>query len=180
MIPLRDNVPSRTTPVVNYAMSVICGLVYLVQAQEPEQRPALVERFGLIPACNSPPGRIIEVPDVINVQTPFGVQREKVLRPAAESAVPPMLTLVTCIFLHGGLMHFLGNMWFLFIFGDNVEDRFGHITYLMFYLASGMAASLAHYIADPTSPIPTIGASGAIAGVMGAYFVFYPKARVLS
>ena len=101
-------------------------------------------------------------------------------RPAAQSAVPPFLTPLTCIFLHGGWMHFLGNMWFLYIFGDNVEDRFGRWGYLLFYLASGVAASLSHLVTDPQSTVPTIGASGAIAGVMGAYLVSYPHARVLT
>ncbi len=98
----------------------------------------------------------------------------------APSAVPPWLTLLTCIFLHGGWMHFIGNMWFLFIFGDNVEDRLGHVGFLVFYLAAGIAASAAHLATNPASPIPTIGASGAIAGVMGAYFYLYPHARVLT
>jgi membrane associated rhomboid family serine protease len=103
-----------------------------------------------------------------------------VSRPAAPSAVPSWLTLLTCIFLHGGWMHFLGNMWFLWIFGDNVEDRFGHIGFVVFYLACGVGASLAHLVAAAGSTAPTIGASGAIAGVMGAYFVLYPHAKVLT
>jgi membrane associated rhomboid family serine protease len=87
---------------------------------------------------------------------------------------------MTCIFLHGGWMHFLGNMWFLWIFGDNVEDRFGHWGYLAFYLLTGVAASIAHLVTELGSTIPTIGASGAIAGVMGAYLVSYPHARVMT
>ncbi|MGE0378145.1 MAG: rhomboid family intramembrane serine protease, partial [Planctomycetaceae bacterium] len=112
--------------------------------------------------------------------TAEGPDEEVVTRQAAPSAVPALLTMLTCIFLHGGWMHFLGNMWFLHIFGDNVEDRFGHIGYLAFYLACGTAASAAHYLTDRNSAIPTIGASGAIAGVMGAYYVSYPRAKVVT
>ncbi len=89
-------------------------------------------------------------------------------------------TLLTSMFLHGGPFHILGNMLFLWIFGDNVEDAFGHINYLGMYILSGIAGSLLHILVTPTSSIPTIGASGAISGVMGAYFVLYPRARVLT
>jgi hypothetical protein len=117
---------------------------------------AVVDRFG----------RVVQV-----------VPRTRVL---ADAPLSPWLTLLTCIFLHGGWMHFLGNMWFLFIFGDNVEDRIGHSGYLLFYLFSGVAASGAHLLSNPASDVPTIGASGAIASVMGAYFLLYPRALVLS
>ena len=90
------------------------------------------------------------------------------------------LTVLTSMFLHGGWLHFLGNMLYLWIFGDNVEDRLGHGRYVLFYLACGAAAALAHVWMNPASTVPTIGASGAIAGVMGAYFVLYPHSRVLS
>lgn len=89
-----------------------------------------------------------------------------------------LVTLLTSIFLHGGFDHIIGNMWYLFLFGDNIEDKFGKIRYLAFYLLSGLAAAFVHYLTDPFSPIPTIGASGAISGVLGAYFVFFPKVRV--
>lgn len=89
-----------------------------------------------------------------------------------------LLTLVTSMFLHGGLDHIFGNMWYLHLFGDNVEDRFGKIKYVAFYLLSGLAAALVHYLTDPSSAIPTIGASGAISGVLGAYLVFFPAVRV--
>ncbi|MEM4310786.1 MAG: rhomboid family intramembrane serine protease [Nitrososphaerales archaeon] len=90
-----------------------------------------------------------------------------------------LLTIFTSLFLHGGLDHLIGNMWYLWIFGDNVEDRIGHGKYLIFYLLSGIAASFIHYLTDPFSVIPAIGASGAISGVMGAYAIFFPRARVL-
>ena len=89
-------------------------------------------------------------------------------------------TLITSMFLHGGWMHVIGNMWYLWIFGDNVEDRVGHGRFIVFYLLCGIAAALGQVAVDPTSTLPTIGASGAIAGVMGAYFVLYPHSRVLT
>ncbi len=89
-----------------------------------------------------------------------------------------LITLFTSMFLHAGIEHLFGNLWYLWIFGDNVEDRFGRIKYILFYLASGIAATLAQYATDPLSIIPSIGASGAISGVLGAYLVFFPKVRV--
>jgi membrane associated rhomboid family serine protease len=90
------------------------------------------------------------------------------------------ITLLTSMFLHGGWSHVIGNMWYLWIFGDNVEDSFGHGRFIVFYLLCGMTAALGQIIMEPTSLLPTIGASGAIAGVMGAYFVLYPRSRVLT
>jgi len=89
-----------------------------------------------------------------------------------------LLTILTSMFLHGGIAHIVGNMWFLFIFGDNVEDRLGHLPYLLFYLIAGFAASLSHYFLNLGSMVPAVGASGAISGVLGAYLVFFPKAGV--
>lgn len=89
-----------------------------------------------------------------------------------------LLTLFTSMFLHGGFGHIFGNMWYLYLFGDNVEDRLGKARYIVFYLLSGIAAALVHYLTGPSSIIPTIGASGAISGVLGAYLVFFPKVRV--
>jgi membrane associated rhomboid family serine protease len=89
-----------------------------------------------------------------------------------------ILTMFTSMFLHGGFGHLFGNMWFLLIFGDNVEDKLGHVRYILFYMAAGLAASLTHFAIDPSSAIPAVGASGAISGVLGAYLVFYPRAGV--
>jgi len=89
-----------------------------------------------------------------------------------------LLTLFTSMFLHGGFGHIFGNMWYLYLFGDNVEDRFGKVKYVIFYLLSGLAAALVHYLTDINSTVPTIGASGAISGVLGAYLVFFPKVHV--
>lgn len=177
MIPLRDNIPSRTTPVVNYSLMAVCAGVFLLQVlteRNPEVR--LVERLGMIPARVLDPDAVIPVAEI-------GVARGQVVeveRAAASTPFPPWLTLLTCIFLHGGWMHFLGNVWFLHIFGDNVEDRIGHVGYLLFYLGSGVAASAVHLAAGTTSTVPTIGASGAIAGVMGAYMLLYPRSMIES
>lgn len=100
------------------------------------------------------------------------------LTPAEVSSGTELYTLITSMFLHGGWMHILGNMLFLKIFGDNLEDRMGHIKFLLFYLGTGLIASAAHIVTEPASQIPTVGASGAIAGVMGAYLLLYPKARI--
>lgn len=178
MIPLHDNIPSRTTPVVNYAIIAITSVVFIIQLTAPET-PSLVEQYGMIPARVLNPDQPIEVPDKIE-QTPDGKLKVVSERPAAPAAVPAWLTVVTCIFLHGGWMHFLGNMWFLHIFGDNVEDCLGHVKYALFYVGWGAAASAMHLITGPGSEIPTIGASGAIAGVMGAYFLLYPHAKVMA
>lgn len=184
MIPLRDNIPSRTTPVVNYVLIAICAVAFLFQLMESNDpaQPSIVERYGMIPIRISDPDAKFEIPVHSElVQLPTGQVAERVYtRPAFPAAVPAVLTLLTCTFLHGGWMHFLGNMWFLWVFGDNVEDRLGKIAYLGFYLAGGVAASLAHFASDPSSTIPTLGASGAIAAVMGAYMVLYPHARVLT
>jgi membrane associated rhomboid family serine protease len=180
MIPLRDNIPSRTIPVVNYAMIGICAVVFLFQALEPEDAPSLVEKYGMIPVRVLHPDRTIEHLERVVVQTRRGYVIEERPRVLADSAVPPWLTPLTCVFLHGGWLHVLGNLWFLYIFGDNVEDRLGHLGYLVFYLAGGVAASLVHLLTNMSSEVPTIGASGAIAAVMGAYLISYPHAKVLS
>ncbi|HWL11310.1 MAG TPA: rhomboid family intramembrane serine protease [Planctomicrobium sp.] len=179
MFPIRDDIPSRTTPFVNYAVIAICCMVFFAQISERPGEPTLVERYGMIPLRISDPKAPVEiVVDARHVQTPEGIKVEYTRREAFPPAVPPLLTMLTCVFLHGSWMHLIGNMWFLFIFGDNIEDRFGHVGYLLFYLFCGVAASGAHYLAEATSMIPTIGASGAIAGVMGAYLVWYPGAKV--
>jgi membrane associated rhomboid family serine protease len=145
MIPLRDVIPSRTTPFVTVAIIVVNAAAFLFELALPgPDRQAFLREFGLVPA---------------------------------EFA---WTTLITSMFLHGGWLHAIGNMWYLWIFGDNVEDRMGHGRYLVFYLACGVVAGLAQALVNPDSPIPTIGASGAIAGVMGAYFVLYPQSRVLT
>lgn len=181
MIPLKDNIPSRSLPLVNYGLIGTCGLVFAIQllaANSPESR--IEERYGMIPVRVLHPQAKVSIAEEVPVDTGFQVLIRTVRREAARPPFHPALTLLTCIFLHGGWMHFIGNVWVLYIFGDNVEDRFGHLGYLIFYLASGVAASATQLIAGPGSAIPTIGASGAIAGVMGAYMLLYPHAMVVS
>jgi membrane associated rhomboid family serine protease len=144
MIPLRDVIPSRTTPVVTIALIVLNALVFVYQLSLGPQINAFVAEYGLVPARFS------------------------------------LTTLVTSMFLHGGLLHFGGNMLYLWIFGDNVEDRMGPARFVAFYLLCGTTAALAQTWMVPSSQVPMVGASGAIAGVMGAYFVMYPRSRIVT
>jgi membrane associated rhomboid family serine protease len=180
MIPLRDNIPSRTTPVINYAIIAVCSVTFLLQVGQKDGGQTMAQQYGMVPARLTDPDAEPVMEVQVPVRTGRGITVENVRIEIAPAAVPPWMTLITCMFLHGGWMHFLGNMWFLYIFGDNVEDRLGHFGYLLTYLGTGVLASLAHYAASPGSPVPTIGASGAIAGVMGAYALLYPHARVLA
>lgn len=158
MIPLRDHIASSRTPFVNYTVIGACVLVFLWQLSlgSPGGQHAIYG-LGAIPA-------------VI-----FGNAR----LPEGFVMVPAWATVFTSMFLHGGWMHLIGNMLYLWIFGDNVEDSMGHGRYAVFYLLCGVAAVLAQSLPDTTSQVPMIGASGAISGVLGAYLLLYPKARVL-
>ncbi|MCE5228139.1 rhomboid family intramembrane serine protease [bacterium] len=181
MIPLRDNIPSRTRPWVNYAIMILTCWIFIQQfrASGHGQDP-FAEAYGMVPLRLTHPDTIIRYrePAIERVgRHRVAVERTHDIEPTPFN---PWWTLLTCIFLHGGWMHLIGNMWFLYIFGDNVEDRLGHARYLLFYLLCGVAASLTHFVTNFNSPVPTIGASGAIAGVMGAYFWLYPRARVLT
>ena len=178
LIPLRDNIPATTTPFVNYGLIAICILVFVIQVNSGEGE--FVLRYGMVPARLTNPDAALTQPVSKLVQTAGGIQQVIEEVPVPPAAVPEWATLFTCIFLHGGVMHLLGNLWFLYIFGDNVEDRMGHFGYLIFYVGCGVAASFVHFIFSLHSPMPTIGASGAIAGVMGAYLLFYPHAMVVS
>ncbi|MFN0113733.1 MAG: rhomboid family intramembrane serine protease [Paracoccaceae bacterium] len=149
MFPIRDHNPSTRTPVVTLALIAANILVFLWELQYSGSDRALAEFFG-----------------------------RWALVPAEATAQGDWLPLLTSMFLHGGLMHIAGNMLFLWIFGDNLEDQMGHLGFLAFYLASGAAAGLAHVAAAPLSDVPTVGASGAIAGVMGGYLLLFPKARI--
>ena len=145
MIPLRDVIPSRTTPYITTTIIVLNAITWLFEVSLPQDSlNQFIGTYGVVPAYFSPP------------------------------------TLITSMFLHGSWMHVIGNMWYLWIFGDNVEDRVGHGRFIVFYLLCGTAAAIGQIVMDPTSTLPTIGASGAIAGVMGAYFVLYPQSRVLT
>jgi membrane associated rhomboid family serine protease len=145
MIPLRDVIPSRSTPYITVTIIALNAVAWLFELSLPhETLNEFLTVYGVVPAYFSAP------------------------------------TLITSMFLHGSWSHVLGNMWYLWIFGDNVEDRVGHGRFIVFYLLCGIAAAAGQVAVDPNSTLPTIGASGAIAGVMGAYFVLYPHSRVLT
>ena len=156
MIPLRDDNPIRSRPVVTVALIALCTLVFLWQlslSANGQQQAAYV--FGLIPAVL------------------FGNARLE------GGWLPAGATILTSMFLHGGWLHLIGNMLYLWIFGDNIEDRLGRGRFVVFYLVCGAVAALGQGVADPRSEVPMIGASGAISGVLGAYLVLYPRAKVL-
>jgi membrane associated rhomboid family serine protease len=146
VIPLRDVIPSRTTPYITITIILLNALAWFYEVSMPDER--MLNRFlftyGVVPAAFAP------------------------------------ATLITSMFLHGSWLHIIGNMWYLWIFGDNVEDRVGHARFIVFYLLCGVAAAYGQVLMSPESVAPMVGASGAIAGVMGAYFVLYPHSRVLT
>jgi membrane associated rhomboid family serine protease len=144
VIPLRDVIPSRTTPYVTISLVVINSLVFLYQWSLGDRANEFVFDYGLVPAYFS------------------------------------WASVLTSMFLHGGFLHIAGNMLYLWIFGDNVEDQMGHGRFLAFYLLCGIAAALAQTLTVSDSTVPMVGASGAIAGVMGAYFILYPHSRIVS
>ncbi|HMK29913.1 MAG TPA: rhomboid family intramembrane serine protease [Terriglobales bacterium] len=159
MIPLRDDAPRYSTPYVNYFLLGLNTLVFLFELSlPPDARQSFIFQFGVVPA------------------------RITALLQGAPATVPgpSLLPILTSMFLHASWMHLIFNMWALYIFGDNIEDYLGHFRYLLLYLTTGVAASLLHVLFNPGSRVPSVGASGAIAGIMGAYFVLYPTARVLT
>ncbi|HTY64989.1 MAG TPA: rhomboid family intramembrane serine protease [Acidobacteriota bacterium] len=157
MFPLRDDNPVSITPVVTWALILVNVAVFVYQLSlTPRDAQLFAFQFGAIPAV---------------------VLGTKGL-PAQYVVIPPLISVFTSMFLHGGFLHLVGNMWFLWIFGNNIEDAMGHVRFLVFYLVCGILASASHIASDPASGIPSIGASGAIAGVMGAYIMLYPRARV--
>jgi membrane associated rhomboid family serine protease len=159
LFPLRDTIPSRRLPVVTWGLIGLNCLVFLYQLLLPQaELLRLLHLYGVVPARFSSPGW------------------------AAQTGYPQSLALpfLTSMFLHGGFFHLLTNLWTLWIFGDNVEDRMGPARYLAFYLLCGLGAGFVHWLTNLDSTVPTIGASGAIAGVLGAYLVLYPQARVIT
>ena len=157
MIPIRDTIRSETYPIVNSFIIAVNVLVFFLELSQGQGLDGFIKIYGLVPARYS-------IPQIAAYFT-TGQQ---------------VLSFLTFMFLHGGFLHLLGNVWFLYIFGDNVEDRLGHFRYLVFYLLCGLASGISHLVINWHSMIPTIGASGAIAGVMGAYFILYPRAKVLT
>ncbi len=170
MIPLSDNLPTLRRPVVTYTILAIMWLVWL-----------LVERGGLnLYAMLAAVCDYGMVPGELTGRAPVGqgVPLGENLACVVDDHQINWLTPVTSMFLHGSWMHIIGNSLFLWVFGNNVEDSMGHVRYLVFYLACGLAAAAAHIIVGPASPIPTVGASGAISGVLGAYLLLYPRAKI--
>jgi membrane associated rhomboid family serine protease len=157
MIPIRDQIQSKSYPVVTRGIIGANILVFLYQMMQGEDIERFIYLYGLVPARYS-------VPEVA----------------AHFTSGEQVFALFSFMFLHGGFLHILGNMWFLHIFGDNVEDRMGPIRFLLFYLLCGWVSGFAHLWANWTSTMPTIGASGAIAGVMGAYLILFPGARIIT
>jgi len=158
MIPLKDDNPTEITPVVTIGFIVMCVLVFLYEISLPPQmNEAFVYMYGAIPAVV------------------FG----HVQLPPELMSLPAYGTLISSMFLHGGWMHLIGNMLYLWIFGNNIEDVMGHGKFILFYGICGILAALSHGAIDPESTIPMVGASGAISGVLGAYLLLYPRAQVL-
>lgn len=160
MFPVRDTIPSRTPPVATITIILINAFVFLIELSLPEPvLETVIRTLGVVPQRSV----ILWASEGIAV----GVDRW-------------IWPYFTSMFLHGSLMHIVGNMWMLWIFGDNVEDRMGTARFVVFYTACGVIAGLVHTISNPASPVPTIGASGAISGVMGAYMLLFPHSRVLT
>jgi len=162
MLPIKDDQPRYSTPYVNSFLIGLNILIYLLQwmqqVTDPQGAEMFARQFGEVPAHLS-----------------------SFLAGSSRYTLPDIvLPFFTSMFLHGSWLHVLGNMWFLYIFGDNIEDYLGHFLYLVFYLLCGLFAMATQVAIYPHSNIPTVGASGAIAGVLGAYFILYPRARVLT
>lgn len=170
MIPLGDDLPTRRTAWANYLiMAVSVGAWFLVQGAglNADRLAATVCDLGMVP------GELTHRA-LVGLAVPISANLACVVDNNAINYLTPLIS----IFLHGGWLHLLGNMLFLWVFGDNIEDAMGSGRYIIFYLVCGVAAGLAHIFAQPASPIPTVGASGAISGIMGAYLLLYPTARV--
>lgn len=158
VIPLHDDNPTDLTPVVTIASIAACVLVFLYQISLPTGPDnSFAFQYGAIPALLFGQANL---PDTI-------------------VTIPAYATLFSSMFLHGGWMHLIGNMLYLWVFGNNIEDVMGHAKYALFYLTCGVLAALSHALTDPSSTVPMIGASGAISGVLGAYLLLFPRARVL-
>jgi membrane associated rhomboid family serine protease len=153
MLPIRDNVQSKTPPIVTIILIVINVAVFFFQISLGSRLNEFLFAFGFVPSKFF---HLLEKGDILVA----------------------ILPLFAYMFLHGGWLHIIGNMWFLWIFGDNVEDRMGHVKFIFFYILCGLIAGLVHAFLNSQSGVPTVGASGAIAGVMGAYFILYPRAKI--
>ena len=158
MIPLHDDNPTDITPLLTWALIIACVVAFALQLSAGQDgNRGLIFAFGLIPAVVTGSAEL----------------------PPQLALLPPAATLLSSMFLHGGWLHLGGNLLYLWIFGNNVEDAMGHIRFIVFYLLCGLAAAGAQIVQDPASAVPMIGASGAISGVLGAYLLLYPRASVL-
>jgi len=164
MIPLHDDVETRTFPIVNYLLIALNVLVFILELGMGPDINKFLFQASVIPVLYTGRDHALSAIEVVTTT----------LNPSLGFRV------FFSMFLHGGWLHVIGNMWFLWIFGDNVEDRLGHFKYVIFYFACGWAATYAHIWSNPASRLPSIGASGAIAGVLGAYLTLYPRATVLT
>jgi membrane associated rhomboid family serine protease len=168
LLPFSDaDTHHRSFPVVNVSLIGISALVFLYELY--------ISRFGVIGGGDS---EALSIFFFTWGFIPVELTRGAALTGVIETPTPTWTTIFSSLFMHGGLMHFAGNMMFLWVFGDNIEDRMGHAKYLVFYLAAGVVATLSHWLIDPGSGGPLVGASGAIAGVLGAYLFTYPHNRV--
>jgi len=190
VIPLYDRNRPRRTPFVTFALIAANALVFVYEIkvswqQGPRALEELFNRWGVKPACIA---ALVTGKSEIIVQeqrrTPWGIEVPVTVERIRIAAAACLLPLFTCMFLHGGWGHIIGNMWFLWIFGDNVEDRLGHLRFLIFYLATGVLASCVHIAVtlafSSDTLVPTIGASGAVSAVLGAYLVAFPHARIVT
>jgi len=159
VIPLKDDIKHRTFPFVNIALIALNIAVFIFELVIGDRLSRVMRANAFVPADYT-----------------VGFTQAVARYGFAKLLYSPFVSM----FLHGGVVHIAGNMLFLFVFGDNVEDRLGHLRYLVFYLLCGLAATAVHFFVNPTSPLPIVGASGAIAGVLGAYLVLFPKARILT
>lgn len=170
MIPLKDDAPRLTTPYINYFLLAANVLVFLYQLSLGPAEGQAVREFGMVP---------VKIPIwLAGGEVPVRLVHELGTRYISMEAA--LLPIFTSMFMHAGFWHLITNMWFLYIFGDNVEDQLGHFGYLVFYLTAGVLAAFTHIVFNYYSWVPSVGASGAIAGVMGAYFILFPSARVLT
>lgn len=175
-IPLRDeNRPGALFPIVNWSLIIANAVIFMLQVQYPN----ITYRFSMVPH-EIVTGKDITRPKVIDYSGTTGL-RETVIIPHEPTPVTVYITLLTSMFLHGNLLHLVGNMLFLWIFGDNLEDALGRVRYLLFYLCSGLIAALSHILVslgEPARYIPTLGASGAVSGVLGGYIYLFPRSQV--
>jgi membrane associated rhomboid family serine protease len=157
MFPLKDTIPSSSFPFVTIGIIVINFVVFLYELTLGPQLNTFINQYGVIPS---------HILTTLNKNWLY--------------FIPASVPVFSSIFIHGGWMHIIGNMWYLWIFGDNIEDRTGHFRFFLFYVICGVAATVSHIIMNPASNLPTVGASGAIAGVMGAYLILFPRSRILT